>query len=58
MLTKGLALLMLSFCIPALAGCSHEEEPEKPPSMVDSVLGESESEELDIKSIMDGANAD
>lgn len=58
MLTKGLATLMLILCIPALIGCSNEEELEKSQSMVDSVLGENEPEDLDIKSIMDGASED
>ena len=49
---------MLILCIPALIGCSNEEELEKSQSMVDSVLGENEPEDLDIKSIMDGASED
>ena len=58
MLTKGLVVIMLSLCIPILAGCSDEDDTDKTPSIEDSVLGENEPEELDIESIMDGANAD
>lgn len=58
MLLKSLALLLTLALASTQLACSEVDESTDSTSMVDSVLGENEPEELDIRGIMDGANSE